>query len=156
MSNIRSLSFRVEYNSIKDSLKTNVTVSAVFSSVPVKSRVITALWDTGATHSVIDNKIAEILGLTPVDLGIISGVNSVSLANITLLHIYLPNNILVENHRVTIADVKNGDMLIGMDIICRGDLMICNSGAKTSFSFVVPPFNDNPDWVEKSNALNTL
>jgi predicted aspartyl protease len=118
--------------------------------------VITALWDTGATHSVIDNKTAETLGLTPVDWGVISGVNSERTAAIALVDILLPNHILFENHRVSIADVKSADMLIGMDIICRGDFIICNSENRTSFSFAMPPFTDRPDWIQKSDYLNSL
>jgi predicted aspartyl protease len=115
-----------------------------------------ALWDTGATHSVINNRIAETLGLPLIDWGIITGVNSVGPAGITEVNILLPNNILFQNHRVTIADVKNVDMLIGMDIICYGDFLICNSDRRTSFSFVIPPFGDRPDWVQKSNLINSL
>ncbi|MDR2052347.1 MAG: retroviral-like aspartic protease family protein [Treponema sp.] len=154
MSKRKSCAFRADYAALADTLKTEITIVAISASPPGKSKVIVAIWDTGATHSVITRETAGELDLTPVDQVMISGVNSEGMADVALVHIILPNNVLVTNKRVTIADIKGADMLIGMDIIGRGDFLVCNSGGKTSFSFVVPPFDDRPDWVEKSDSLN--
>ena len=45
-------------------------------------------------------------------------------------------------------------MLIGMDIIQRGDFSISNGEGKTLFSFVLPPFEKKTDHYEKSIAIN--
>jgi hypothetical protein len=156
MSDNKWRSFRVDYTGLRSVLKTEVVVIAVFSPDPAKSMTITALWDTGATHSVINSKTAKMLELMFVDQGVISGVNSMKLADVAMVNVRLPNHLIIENLRVTIADIKNADMLIGMDVISFGDFIICNSGGRTSFSFVIPPFGDRPDWIKKSDALNSL
>ena len=45
-------------------------------------------------------------------------------------------------------------MLIGMDIISLGDFAISNSGNRTLFSFVCPPFADKIDLLDKANKIN--
>ena len=151
----KSLAFRTEYNGIVRALRTKVTLFAVSAPPPNKILVVDAIWDTGATDSVITPDIAQQLSLFGVDTVNIEGVNSEGPAQVSLVHIGLPNNVLVPSRRVTIAKIGGGaDMLIGMDIISRGDFLICNADNKTSFSFVMPPFPDKPDWVERSNNIN--
>ena len=52
--------------------------------------------------------------------------------------------------------VPNTDILIGMDIIGRGDFAISNADGKTLFTFAVPPFEDKTDLYEKANLSNLL
>jgi hypothetical protein len=83
------------------------------------------------------------------------GVNSEGPAPVSIVHIGLPNTVLIPMKRVSIAKIGGGaDMLIGMDIISLGDFLISNAGNRTSFSFVIPPFPDQPDWVERSDKIN--
>jgi len=152
---IISKAFKTEYNNIVRALRTKVILFAVSAPPPNKTLVVNAIWDTGATDSVITPNIAQQLSLFGVDTVNIAGVNSEGVAPVSLVHIGLPNSVLVPSSRVTIAKIGGGaDMLIGMDIISRGDFLICNADGKTTFSFVMPPFPDKPDWVERSNKIN--
>jgi hypothetical protein len=155
MSDLKSLAFRIEYNNIVRALRTDVTLFAVSAPPPNKVMVVNAIWDTGATDSVITPNIAQQLSLFGVDTVNIAGVNSEGPAQVSLVHIGLPNSVLVPSRRVTIAKIGGGaDMLIGMDIISLGDFLICNADKKASFSFVMPPFPEKPDWVERSGNVN--
>jgi len=155
MSKPKSLAFRVDYQTIARMLKTQATLFAVSAPPPNKVLIVNAIWDTGATSSVITPDVAKQLSLFPVDTANIAGVNSEGVAQVSLVHIGLPNNVLIPSRRVTIAKIGGGaDMLIGMDIISLGDFILCNADHKTSFSFVMPPFPDKPDWIERSTKIN--
>ena len=155
MPNPKSLAFRIDYNFKVKAIKTYANIFAVSSPPPNKGIRIEAVWDTGATNSVITPHIASQLMLSPIDTVKIIGVNSEGIAPVALVHISLPNNVLLSSRRVTIAKTGGGvEMLIGMDIISLGDFLISNADEKTSFSFVMPPFPDKPDWVERSNRMN--
>jgi predicted aspartyl protease len=158
MSKLKSLAFRVEYNSGVRAIKTYVNLYNI-SSPPSNNGIhIEAVWDTGATNSVITSYIAQQLMLSPIDTTRIIGVNDDEpvTAAVALVHILLPNNGLIPSRRVTIVKKIGGgvQMLMGMDIISLGDFLISNAGRKTAFSFVIPPFPDQPNWVERSNQIN--
>jgi hypothetical protein len=61
---------------------------------------------------------------------------------------YIPINILLPNSvgfaalRVTEGDLPDFDVLIGMDIIVRGDFAISQSTGKTKFTFQMPSTHD--------------
>jgi len=155
MSNLKSLAFRADYDYLAPQLTTKVILFAVSAPAPNKTVAVNAVWDTGATHSVITPYVSERLSLAPIDTVYIEGVNSAGEAAISMVHIGLPNSVLITSRRVTVANIGGGaDMLIGMDIITLGDFIINNANHKTSFSFGMPPFSDKPDWVERSNKIN--
>ena len=154
---LKSLAFRIEYNHNVRELKTEVILFAVSAQPPNKSAVVNAIWDTGATNSVITPNVAQYLQLSPIDYVDLLGVNSEKPESrpVSIVHIGLPNSVLLKTRRVSVAKIGGGaDMLIGMDIISLGDFIICNAGNKTAFSFVIPPFPDKPDWVDRSNKIN--
>ena len=98
-----------------------------------------AIWDTGATNSVISPKVVAACGLRSI------GVQRVSYANGTannveafLVNIRLPNNVGFSALRVTLGELGDADMLIGMDIINQGDFAVTNSNNRTKFSFRIP------------------
>jgi hypothetical protein len=153
----KSLSFRVDYNYKARELRTEVILFAVSAPSPNKTATVSAIWDTGATASVITPDIAQYLQLFPIDTVPIIGVNNEKPEPkpVSIVHIALPNNVLLQTRRVSVVTIAGADMLIGMDIISLGDFLICNAGDKTSFSFVIPPFTNKPDWIEMSNKLNS-
>jgi len=153
----KSLAFEVNYNNIAHELKTQVILFAVSAPAPNKTVAINAIWDTGATHSVITPEIAKFLRLFAIDTVPIIGVNNEKPESkpVSIVHVGLPNNVLLQTRRVSVTNIGGGaDMLIGMDIITLGDFLISNTGKKTSFSFVMPPFPDKPDWIELANKIN--
>jgi hypothetical protein len=89
----------------------------------------TAIWDTGATGSVITPKVASDLKLVPIGKKQVRGVNGVSSANEYLVNIFLPNRVQIVGIPVTEAGDILGDfdVLIGMDIITLGDFAAGNA-----------------------------
>ncbi len=53
-------------------------------------------------------------------------------------NILLYNNVQVEDLRVGLFEARDIDVLIGMDIINRGDFAVSNRNGATSFSFRIP------------------
>lgn len=100
----------------------------------------TALWDTGATNSVITPSIVNALGLKPTGMREAHHAGGTSLVNTYLINIYLPNRLTVSGIKVTeCADsVGNFGLIIGMDIISLGDFAFTNVNGKSIFSFRLP------------------
>ena len=152
MSKIPHQAFSVEYNSIVGQLLTDVDVYSVFDRT--KTAKIKAVWDTGATHSVITPKVFQVLQLAAIDSMMVTGVNSQKRVDVTMVDILLPNGVRVPDWRVTVCDVSGCDMLIGMDIIQNGDFSIANGNGTTVFSFSIPPFENKTDLYEKAVRTN--
>jgi predicted aspartyl protease len=146
--------FDDEYLGIPKELITDVMLYPAPTSHNTKGIKIKALWDTGATHSCLSQKIAEDLGLKPIDTTIVHGVNHSQAANIVLASIELTNGLLFQDRRFSVSKIPGADALIGMDIIMKGDFAISNSGGKTRFSFVIPPFKEKISFKEKADEIN--
>lgn len=113
---------------------------------------ITAIWDTGATGSVITKDTARKLNLKPTGLSQVCHFGGISEnVNVYLVNFYLPNKVVIQNVRVTECDDTEGryDALIGMDIITLGDFAITNPNGKTVISYQFPSLN-NIDFVKNS------
>ncbi|MBY0499672.1 MAG: retroviral-like aspartic protease family protein [Nitrosomonas sp.] len=101
----------------------------------------TAIWDTGATNSVITRRLVEECDLKPVTVVKVKGVHGPSIPkNVYFINITtLPNNFIFSEILVTEGDLSiKEDILIGMDIITLGDFSITNKNGVTCFSFRVP------------------
>jgi hypothetical protein len=71
-----------------------------------------------------------------------------------LVSVFLPNNVCFSPLRVTEGDlVGDVEVLIGMDIIGRGDFAISNKDGKTAFSFRMPSL-ERIDFVEQNKSLS--
>lgn len=94
-----------------------------------------ALWDTGASNCVITPSTARILGIKPIRVVETRHAGGVSLANVYLVNIMLPNGVGISGVQVTECMEQEGafGVIIGMDIITRGDFAITNVGGKTIF-----------------------
>ena len=55
-----------------------------------------------------------------------------------LIHIGLPTRDIVTDIMAMEFDSDEYDVVIGMDVICNGDLAITNKDDKTTFSFRIP------------------
>lgn len=116
---------------------------------------ISAIWDTGATNSVITQKFIDELGLKPT--GIVPTFTAGGIKNCPTYYIDLglPNRIVIPNLVVTGNDqLTSCDMLIGMDVICRGDFAIANAKGRTHFSFCMPPHDTPICLYEKTLKVN--
>ena len=99
-----------------------------------------ALWDTGATQSVILDKIARQIGLIPTGKRDVRTGSGPEVWNTYLVNVHLENQGMVYNIPVLgcTDDDADFDAIIGMDIITLGDFAITNPGGNTTFSFRVP------------------
>lgn len=105
---------------------------------------VNALWDTGSTESLISEKIVKMI--EPIlknkskyvtrDIVIECETYAVSLS--------LSDEITFRDVLMKKADLsdKNVDIIIGMDIISRGDFEIRNYNNLVEFAFRIPPRNE--------------
>ena len=135
------VAFTIDYDKITKFLHTKCGIDVPYyletqyDSLPYN---FTALWDTGATSSVISSNVVNALNLTPTGRTKMYHAGGESIVNVYSISIFLPNNILVPIIKVTDAKLKNTDILIGMDIITAGDFVITSLQSKTKFSFQIP------------------
>ena len=143
-----------EYVKVVREIKTPVTLFS--SRVSAEGRQIKtyAVWDTGATHSALSPKIAQELGLRPIDACIVRGINNNQISDIVIASISLTSGLLLTGKRFTVNDIPGADVLIGMDIIMMGDFVINNADGKTLFSFAIPPFKNKISYSEKADSIN--
>jgi hypothetical protein len=127
-------------------------VEAIYSSIAIKSAVgneddsdfpfiwAKALWDTGATHTCISDRLATRLGLEIVDIVNIATANGIVSVPTYFTHLKFPNNLQFNDWELSQFQFTNDDcdLIISMDIITQGDFSITNMDGKTMFSFRVP------------------
>jgi hypothetical protein len=113
-----------------------------------------ALWDTGATNSVITEGTASLLGIKPIDYVNVCHAGGVSKQPVYMVDIYLPNKVLVQNVRVTCCPDTTGNfgVIIGMNIITKGDFALTNVGGKSTFSFRMPSM-ETIDYVKHKRGM---
>ena len=131
------LSYTARSKTISRILPTNVIVE---STMNPDSRIeINAIWDTGATSSLITPEVAAKLNLKPVSKVLMSTPSDKDVpANVYLINIEFPNGVKVINIQ-SLEGTPNGcDMLIGMDVITLGDFAVSNFNGQTMFSFRIP------------------
>lgn len=135
--------FTATHNRITNVLKTDVRVSIAFdpsrqTTHPTLENFV-AIWDTGATNSVISTNVVNKCGLKPIGMTQVHTVAGLATHNVYLVNVMLPHNVGVPQVRVTEGKLSAGcDVLIGMDIITRGDFVLTNKDRKTIFSFRMP------------------
>jgi len=153
----RSHSFTVKYSGgVARVLRTPCHVSQSFDPhegiIDCERVLFEAIWDTGATSSVITQRIIDACGLQPIGMTRVHGVHGEQETEIYLVNIYLPNG--VGFHEVTVTKGHlpegSGDMLVGMDIISSGDFSVTNTNASTVFSFRIPSLR-HVDYVAEHN-----
>jgi hypothetical protein len=110
-----------------------------------------AIWDTGATNSVITQEVVTKCGLKPTGMTECRGVHGAETVETFLINIGLPNGVGFANVEVTLGQMVGAQLLIGMDIITRGDFSITNVGGNTVFSFRNPSVA-TIDYVKQANA----
>lgn len=110
-----------------------------------------AIWDTGATNSVITQKVIEDCGLIATGIAQVQGVHGGPTRSDTyLVNIALPQKVVFTGVRVTKGTFIGGDVLIGMDIITQGDFAVTNYNGLTKFSFRTPSM-EHIDFVPATN-----
>lgn len=142
---IEVAAFTIKATGILRELRTEVGVlPSTFAShegvIPqFQNKPVQAIWDTGATASVINDKTADELGFQSVGFANVSTANGICSAPVYICDIYLPTGIVVPTVEITGGNLgDNTDMLIGMDVIALGDFTITNLGGDTWFTYRMP------------------
>jgi len=149
-------SFTVEASGI-----INVLISKVHISPPRKSspdeelklgpdcKEFEAIWDTGATGTVITERVVKECGLRPFGVTEVHTAKGKMRSDTYLVDIWLPNHVRIADVTVMSGELTdNKDVLIGMNIINEGDFAVTNFQGKTVFSFRVPSV-ERTDFVAK-------
>lgn len=140
---LQPLSFTTSYNGRARELKNKVLISRAFDPSLVKKEPTKheydAIWDTGATNCVISQKVINECDLKPIGMTKVYHAGGQDIREVYLINIYLPNKLCVTYVKPTIGILPDGcDVLIGMDIIGKGDFAVTNKDGKTVFSFRFP------------------
>lgn len=96
------------------------------------------LWDTGATGSMITLDVANKLGLKPIGKMKVFTASGSEIRNVYKINLLLLNGVGFHSINVVDGNLTGMDVLIGMDIIAKGDFSITNVGGNTCFSFRYP------------------
>lgn len=139
-----------------DRIITPITVKNALGQISLNTK---GLWDTGAVNSAITEKAASILNLPVIRKTNVRGVHGVKEVNVYFVEIVLNNPTITVKCLVTgcdeLSDDGKIDMLIGMNIISKGDFSISNYEGKTTMSFRVPPL-EKKDYVAEINEFNSI
>ena len=150
--------FSICYEHIVRELVTDVAVKPAATLVKDDELFwikVKAVWDTGATQTVITNRIAQRMKLKATGKAIVFGVNSQTIVNRYMVYIQLPNKIKLSTFEVLESDLNSQDidLLVGMDIIQKGDFLISNANRKTTFSFCIPSLDPPIDLLGKCDRV---
>jgi hypothetical protein len=152
--------FTQKHNGLSNRIISNVRISEAFDpkTPPVNPHLFEtrALWDTGATHSVITAATAKTLGLIPTGKGMVQHAGGKGDFNTYVVNFFLPNQVAIIGVRVTECPHLEGcGAIIGMDIIMGGDMSISNHQGETWFTFRWPSFGAI-DYVADINKARSM
>lgn len=105
---------------------------------------VKAIWDTGATASVVTDNVVKALGLAPTGMSHVNTANGLAIQSTYIVDVVLPNGLRIKDVTVTGATALSGgcEVLIGMDIITLGDLSITHYKGSTCMSFRIPSMHE--------------
>lgn len=129
--------FKLVCNANNAEIATDLEVRAPESAKEERCR---AIWDTGATGSMISSDVAEKLKLKPCGETRILGVHGSQKAKVYKVDIVFPAaQVILPGIRVSEADSGGGfDLLVGMDIIGKGMFGIYGDGELLTVLFGLP------------------
>ncbi len=138
--------FTIKYNGKTNVLPSEVGISVSFNPQenPTISPLIhnaRAIWDTGATCTVITKEFAKKISLIPSGKTEVTGIGHASeLEDTYFVNVYLPNKVCIMNLKIVQVPriAGDADMLVGMDIIGAGDFSVYTENGKTVMTYRFP------------------
>ena len=98
-----------------------------------------AMWDTGATQSLVSLSVVERLGVKPYGkVPVESHTGEIEWKNTYHVHLGLPTGDAVLDVEAMEDNGESYDVVIGMDVIAKGDFAFTNKDGKSVFSFRIP------------------
>ena len=135
-------SFTRNYGGLSNRPLTSCLVSAAWlprdDTVAPPYLEFNALWDTGATASVITKEVATKLNLLSEGTAQVFHAQASKSVSKYFVNLGLPNKAQVAGVEVLEGVLKGCDVLIGMDIINMGDFAVTNRDGVTMLSFQMP------------------
>ncbi len=134
-------------------LKSVVYITPAFepSKEPIPAgKKYNAIWDTGASCSVITKKVVDDLSLKSIGIIEVSTANDKRMSNVYIISMGLPNKVGFPWLRVTEGGLSNIDVLVGMDIISQGDFAVSSYNGNTAFTYRHPSC-ECIDFVQQTN-----
>ena len=153
---IQARAFNVKYDRLTNKLVSEVQISTAFNpssqSSPPNLKKYVAIWDTGATNTVISQKVVQDCGFKPIGIAKVNTASGTAITNVYFASLWLPNKVCIPQLRVTEGTITgDAELLIGMDIISRGDFAVTNKDGKTNLSFRIPSI-DCIDFVKQHQS----
>jgi hypothetical protein len=152
-------SFTTKYQGRSSVLQNEVLISQAFdqrdNAEPPPLEKFISTWDTGATNTVISQKVIDQCGLKPTGIVKTHHVGGEETVETFLIHLVLPNKVRIKELTVSKGSLFGCDVLIGMDIIGIGDFAVTNKNGETAFSFRFPSV-EFIDFVAQSNAHSPI
>ena len=136
---MRHNSFTTYSQGLRNVLKNEVGIAAAGGDSQ-DAKPFLAVWDTGATATIVTKRVVDECGLIQTGLTEVRGVHDLSETKPTyLVNLFLPNKVRVTDLKVAEAPLPgDADVLVGMDIIGMGDFAVSSYQGNTSFSFRIP------------------
>ena len=127
--------FTKKFKNVEDRILIDTTIS--FLKNKMKSNT---LIDTGATISCISKDVVKTLKLQPIGVDRVSAPSGTAVLNKYLIDISFKKNMIFKNIFVLESEIGNQgiDLLVGMDILNKNDIMISNYDNHTQFSLRYP------------------
>lgn len=151
-------SFTTHYDGRVSVLTNEIQIAPAFDPRHTKDhpphKKYLAIWDTGATNSVISEKVVGECNLKPTGIVQVHGISGEKTSKTYLVNILLPNRVSFVGVKVTEGILRGTDVLIGMDIINTGDFALTHNDGKTLFSFRVPSIGKIDFVTHKASGLN--
>lgn len=121
----------IKYNGMTSRIITDVAICNAFDPEkypvpPFPLHKTKALWDTGATGSVITTSTVQALNLIPTGTTNVNHAGGSSQTNTYVVNFFLPNKVVLFGISVSECPNIAGNFgaIIGMDIITQGDLSL--------------------------------
>jgi len=138
LSEDREYSLRIEFKKVVNQIVFPCSLSPFTEPEKIDSSKIQsfrALLDTGSVDCCITESTARKLQLTSIGKRNSYGSTGPGVSNIYLVNLHLPWTIIMPVEVMDSADHPDFDLIIGMNILSKGNLSIENSGGKTVFQF---------------------
>lgn len=125
---------------VRNACLTNQLISPVDIQYNGQSRQYKALWDTGANSSCISMDVVHDLSMISTGKIPVRTPSGTGIRDTYLLDVVLPNSVRIQDLMVCDSEIGSQGigMLLGMDVISRGDFAVTHPNGKTMFSFRIP------------------
>lgn len=140
----------------KNILVKNAKINRELFGAPDTESNVLALWDTGSSTSCISNKLAHDLALQKIGMVKVRNFGGTHDARKFKIDLNINNQVNIEDMDVIefIKEDAPFDIILGMDLICIGDMCISNANKQTLFSFRVPSSEKPIDFVQEIKVKN--